>query len=390
MSRLSLALLGAATGLILAGCGGGGGGGSTPNPAVTQNVTGFAWDADTAGPVAGATVKVQGTNVTATTGADGSYTVGPLNPTRAYNLIVTKSNYIDNVVKILSKNATLQAPQVIMTAGNPAVTITNTTGGTVDSNPTLENNSAHVSIPANSLPGGAATAQISSTLITAGTGVPGAPSGTLNSQVAFPVMNLGITGASGNFAVPVTITLPLPFSMTEGGTIAAVKLAVDGTWTPLGTVHATVLTGGKTASFDTVESGTFALALSLNASATTATAPVRQQIPGPYSGPVEVPLTGATVNWSVTGADARDALDSTFVQNQRQGDILYPGDLDATKLVVNPRGTSAIFVVHNDLNVSVTSSGFAIAQAGGSATGTVQGLATVEIVPHQQGGGGAN
>src|SRR6476659_2233460 len=112
MSRFSLAplaLIGAATGLILAGCGGGGGG-STPNPAVTQNVTGFVWDADTAAPVVGATVKVSGTNVTATTGADCSYTVGPLNPTRKYNLLVSKASYVDNVVTILSKNATLQGP----------------------------------------------------------------------------------------------------------------------------------------------------------------------------------------------------------------------------------------------------------------------------------------
>ena len=113
MSRLSLAplaLLGAATGLILAGCGGGGGGSNNPNPAVTQNVTGFVWDADTAAPVAGAAVRVQGTNITATTAADGSYPVGPLNPTRKYTLTVTKTNYIDGVVSILSKSATLQGP----------------------------------------------------------------------------------------------------------------------------------------------------------------------------------------------------------------------------------------------------------------------------------------
>src|SRR5688572_9229179 len=100
MSRFSLAplvILGAATGLVLAGCGGGGGSDS-PNPAVTQNVTGFVWDADTAAPVAGATVKVAGTNITATTAADGSYTVGPLNPTRKYNLLVNRTGYVNQAV----------------------------------------------------------------------------------------------------------------------------------------------------------------------------------------------------------------------------------------------------------------------------------------------------
>jgi hypothetical protein len=393
MSRFSLALLGAATGVILAGCGGGGGGGGTTNPAVTQNVTGFVWDADTAGPVAGAAVKVQGTNIQATTNAQGEYTVGPLNPTRAYNLQVDKTGYVENWVKILSKNATLQSPQVILTAGNPAVAITGTTGGNVDSNPTLEGSSARASIPANALPGGAATAQASLTLI-AGTGIPSAPTGTMASQVAYPVVNFGLSGATGSFTQPVTLTFPLPFQMTAGATIPVLKLALDGTWAPLAVTQqtgaqATVDTGGKTASFQTGQTGTFSLSLPLNATAQL-TSSQRQAIQGPYTGPVEVPLTGATINWSVTGADARDALDSTFVQNQRQGDILYAGDLDATKIVVNPRGTSLINVVHNDLSVSVTSSGFQIAQTGGTANGTVQGLATVEIVPHQQGSGGAN
>src|SRR5437870_13184536 len=109
MSRLSLAplaLLGAAAGLILAGCGGGGG--STSNPAVTQKVTGFITDADTAAPVAGATVKVKGTSISVSTLADGSYTVRPLNPTRAYDMLISLPGYIDNAVNILSKNPTLQ------------------------------------------------------------------------------------------------------------------------------------------------------------------------------------------------------------------------------------------------------------------------------------------
>src|SRR5439155_20898446 len=111
--------------------------------------------------VAGATVKVSGTTITATTAADGSYTVGPLNPTRKYNLLVSKASYVDNVATILSKNATLQGPQVILTAGNPAVAITNATGGTVTSNATLEGNTATTTIPANGLPGGTGTAQVS-------------------------------------------------------------------------------------------------------------------------------------------------------------------------------------------------------------------------------------
>ena len=76
MSRLllaPLALSGAASIILLAGCGGGGGS-STPSAAVTQRVTGFVTDADTAAPIAGAVVKVQGTTITATTAADGSYT----------------------------------------------------------------------------------------------------------------------------------------------------------------------------------------------------------------------------------------------------------------------------------------------------------------------------
>jgi hypothetical protein len=394
MSRLSLAplaLLGAATGLILAGCGGGGGG-STPNPAVTQNVTGFVWDADTAAPVAGATVKVVGTNITATTAADGSYTVGPLNPTRKYNVVVTKGTYVDGVVTILTKNATLQGPQVIMTASNPAVSITNATGGTVTSNATLEGNSATASIPADGLPAGTATGQVSLTLIV-GTAVPSAPTGTLSNRIAYPVANFNLTGTASDFAQPVTISLPLPFTMTVGATFPVLKLNTDGTWSAFqnggSAVNATVAAGGKAATFTTVKIGTYALALPMNATATVVNN-TNQTIPGPYSGPVEVDLTGTSVNWSVTGADARDGLDSTFVQNQRQGDVAVVGDLDATRLVINPRGTSQIVVVHQDLTANVTSTGFAIAQTGGTATGQIDDIAHYEIVPHQQGGGGAN
>lgn len=395
MSRLSLvpvALIGAATGLVLAGCGGGGGSSNSNNPAVTQNVTGFVWDADTAAPVAGATVKVSGTNISATTAADGSYTVGPLNPTRKYNLTITKSSYVDGVVTILSKNATLQGPQVILTAGNPSVAITNATGGSVTSNATLEGNTASLTIPANALPGGAGNANISATLIV-GTATPSAPNNTLSSRIAYPVVNVGVNGATGDFAQDVIVSLPLPFPMTAGTTFPVLKLGTDGNWTAYSAggsaVQATVAVDGKSATFNTKQAGNYALSLPMNATATL-TNTTRDTLPGPYSGPQSVDLTGTSVNWTVTGADARDALDSTFVQNQRQGDINVPGDLDATKLVINPRGTSAIVVVHNDLTVNVTSSGFAIQQAGGSATGTITDLANYEIVPHQQGSGGAN
>jgi hypothetical protein len=389
MSRLSLAplaIVGAAMGLVLAGCGGGGGG-STPNPAVTQNVTGFVWDADTAAPIAGATVKVNGTNITATTAADGSYTVGPLNPTRKYNLLVNKTGYVDQVATILSKNATLQGPQAILTASNPAVTIDNAAGGTVTSNATLEGNTASIVIPASGLPAGTTTAQISSTLIV-GSMTPSAPSGTLASRIAYPVVNFSAGSVTGNFANAATITVPLPFPVAEGQKFQVLKLAGDGTWAVFTGVEATVLTGGVTASFATQATGTYALSIPMNATATL-TSSTRQNIPGPYSGPVTVDLTGASINWTVTGADARDALDSTFVQNQRQGDVNVPGDLDATKLVINPRGTSQIVVVRNNLTVNVNSTGFTIQQAG-TATGDVQDLANYEIVPHSQGGGGAN
>lgn len=395
MSRLSLAplaILGAATGLVLAGCGGGGGGGSTTNPAVTQNVTGFVWDADTAAPVAGATVKVIGTNISVSTAADGSYTVGPLNPTRKYYVQVTKSNYVNDVVTILATSATLQGPQVILTAANPAVSINNATGGTVTSNATLEGNTATVNVPANALPNSAANADISSTLIV-GTATPSAPNGTLNTQIAYPVMDLNMTGATGDFTAAATVTLPLPFAMTSGAQFPVLKLGTDGNWAAYSAnsaaVQATVDASGKTASFQTTQIGTYALSLPMNATAQI-TSSTQQTLPGPYSGPQSVDLTGTNVNWSVTGADARDALDSTFVQNQRQGDVAVVGDLDATKLVINPRGTSAIVIVRNNLSVNVTSSGFAIAQAGGTANGTIEDLASVKIVPHQQGSGGAN
>jgi hypothetical protein len=374
-------------GLVLAGCGGGGGS-DTANPAVTQNVTGFVWDADTAAPVAGATVKVAGTSITATTAADGSYTVGPLNPTRKYGLLVNKGGYVDQAVTILTKNATLQGPQAILTAINPAVTINNAAGGTVTSNATLEGNVATIDVPANGLPAGTASAQVAATLIV-GSMTPSAPSGTLASRIAYPVVNFNAGTVTGNFANAATITLPLPFPMTDGQKFQVLKLAQDGSWAVFTGVEATVLTGGTTASFQTQAPGTYALSLPLNATATL-TSNTRQNIPGPYSGPVTVDLTGASLNWSVTGADARDALDSTFVQNQRQGDVNIPGDLDATKLVINPRGSSQIVVVRNNLTVNVNSTGFAIAQTNGSATGEITDLANYEIVPHQQGGGGAN
>jgi hypothetical protein len=376
-------------GLVLAGCGGGGGS-DDANPAVTQNVTGFVWDADTAAPIAGATVKVAGTNITATTAADGSYTVGPLNPTRKYNVLVNKGGYVDQAVTILSKNATLQGPQAILTATNPAVTINNAAGGTVTSNATLEGNTATIQIPINGLPGGATTAQISATLIV-GSMTPSAPTGSLASRIAYPVLNFSAGAATGNFANAVTITVPLPFTLTEGQTFQVLKLAQDGSWAVFTGVEGTVLTGGKTASFQTQAPGTYALSIPMNATVAAGSATsTRQTVPGPYSGPVTVDLTGASLNWSVTGADARDALDSTFVQNQRQGDVNIPGDLDATKLVINPRGSSQIVVVRNNLTVNVNSTGFAIAQTNGSATGEITDLANYEIVPHQQGGGGAN
>jgi hypothetical protein len=389
MSRFSLAplvLLGAATGIVLAGCGGGGSS-SNAAPAVTQKVTGFVWDWDTAAPIAGATVKVQGYNITATTlPADGSYTVGPLNPTRSYNLVVTNPGYVPTVVKMLSKNSTLQGPQVIMTKANAPTTIQNTGGGAVVSNATLDNNTATVNIPANALPGGAASASISATLIT-GEAAPGAPADT--TKIAYPVVNLGVTGATGNFTQPVSVSLPLPFAMTAAATVPVLTLGADGSWTPLQpATTATVSADGKSASFNTTVPGTYALSLSLQAAATLASTPTRTTLPGPYTDPVTYSLTGTTVNWTVQDPDSKDALDSAFVQGQRQLNINIPGDLDAQQLVIHPRGTSLINIVKQDLNVTFTSGAFQIQQAvTGSSTGTVTGLAYYEIVPHQQGSG---
>jgi hypothetical protein len=391
MSRLSLAplaLLGAAAGLILAGCGGGGG--SSSSPAVTQKVTGFITDADTAAPVVGAVVKVKGTSISVSTLADGSYTVGPLNPTRAYDMLISLPGYIDSAVKILSTNSTLQAPAVILTKGAPPVTITGTTGGTAPSNASIGGSTAKVDVPANALPGGAATASVATTLIT-GSAVPGAA--TDNTQVVYPAVNLGVSGATGDFTVPVTMTFPLPFAMTVGATIPVVKLGTDGTWAPVVAVQAnalaTVNADGISASFLTVKPGTYGLSLPLHASAQI-TDTTTTQIQGPYTDPVVYDLTGTTINWSVQGADARDALDSSFVQGQRQGTVSITGDPDATQLVIHPRGTALIEVVKDKVDVTVTGSGVTIQQSGSSATGSVDNLAHAEIIPHQQGSGSSS
>jgi len=393
MSRLSLAplaLLGAA-GLILSGCGGGGGGGSTPNPAVTQRVTGFITDADTAAPVVGAVVKVKGTSISVSTLADGSYTVGPLNPTRAYDMLITLPGYIDSAVKILSTNSTLQAPAVILTKSATPVTITGATGGTVPSNASIGGSTAKVDVPANALPGGAATASIAATLIT-GSAVPG--SSTDNTKVVYPAVNIGISGAAGDFTVPVKLTFPLPFSMTVGVTLPVVRLGSDGTWAPVVAVQAnalaTVEADGISASFLTTKVGTYGLALPLHASAQI-TDTTTTELQGPYQDPVVYDLTGTTINWSVQGADGRDALDSSFVQGQRQGTVSITGDPDATQLVIHPRGTALIQVVKNKADVTVSGSGVTIQQTGSStATGHVDNLAHTEIVPHQQGSGSGN
>jgi carboxypeptidase-like protein len=368
--------------IVLAGCGGGGG--STAAPAVTQKVTGFVWDNDTAAPIQGATVKVQGTTISAVTAPDGSYTVGPLNPTRSYNLLVSNTGYVNDAVKMLSKNATLQGPEVILTKANPSATIQNT-GGTVTSNATLDGNTGTVTIPANALPGGATTASVSATLIT-GAATPGAP--TDPTQVAYPVLSVGITGATGNFAQPVMVTLPVPFPLAAGATEPVLMLGADGNWAPTQPPStATASADGKSASFTTSVPGTYALSLTMNATASLSGPENIQPVAGPYTDPVVVPLTGTTVNWTATAADARDALDSTFTQAQRQLNINIPGDLDAVQLVIHPRGTSLIEVLKDNLNVTFTSSGFTIQQAGNTPGGTITGLAYYEIVPHQQGSG---
>jgi hypothetical protein len=384
MSRLSLApivIFGAATGLLLAGCGGGGSNNGAA-PAVTQKVTGFVWDWDTAAPIVGATVKVQGTNITAVSAADGSYTVGPLNPTRSYNLLISNNGYVSGVVKMLSKNATLQGPDVILVKGNAPTTVQNSAGGPVTSNATLDGNTATVTIPANALPGGAASASVGATLIT-GTAVPGAASD--NTKIAYPVINVAVTGATGNFAQPVTVSMPLPFPMTAAATMPVLMLQPDGSWAPMTpATNATVSQDGKSASFATSAPGTYAFLMSLTASATVANV-TTTPIAGPYTDPVEYDLTGTTVNWSATAADSRDALDATFTQGQRQQNINIPGDLDQTKLIIHPRGTAEIDIVKQDLNVTFSSGAFTIQQVTGHGTGTVTNLAYYQIVPHQQG-----
>jgi hypothetical protein len=386
MSRLSLApivLAGAATIVLLAGCGGGSSS-NNASPAVTQKVTGFVTDADTAAPITGAIVKVQGTNITSTTAADGSYIVGPLNPTRSYTLTITNTGYVTSSVKMLSKNATLQGPGVILTRGNPADQITNATGGTSTSNATLEGNVATVAIPANAMPGG--TDGGNSTTLLVGTAVPGASPDT--SKIVYPVINFGVTGSTANFTQPVTVTIPVGFAMTAGASVPVMTLGATGIWAPVTpALNATVSADGKSASFNTTVPGTYGLSLSVQAAVAGTVTATRTPVAGPYTDPVVVPLTGATVNWSATGADGRDFLDATFTESQRELNINVPGDLDATQLVIHPRGTSLINVVKNAFTVNFTATGLTIQQAGSTVTGTVDGLAYYEIVPHQQGSG---
>jgi hypothetical protein len=176
--------------------------------------------------------------------------------------------------------------------------------------------------------------------------------------------------------------------MTVGATVPVQRLGTDGRWTSA-SANATVLAGGESASFTTVQIGTFGLALPINATAQVVGTPNRTTLPGPYANPVIYPLTGATINWSTSDPDGRDALDSAFVQSQRQGDINVAGDLDATQLVIHPRGTSQIVIVRTDLSVSVQATGVTIQQAA-AANGDVEDLASVEITSHNQGSGGAN
>jgi len=371
---------------VLAGCGSS----HNNNPAgqSTWNVTGFVWDNETAAPIDGATVKVQGTNISVTTkqlspGVDGAYTItGTLAPTRSYILQISDPGYVSSVVTMLATNGTLQGPEVILTKANPPTTIQNT-GGTVTSNLTLEGNTATLTIPANALPGSATSAQISATLIT-GAATPGAAAD--HTQIAYPVINVTVSGAPGNFTGQVAVSLPVPFPMTAGATVPVLTLGADGTWaaTQPAATTATVSVDGKSASFNTMVPGTYALSLTMHADATISGTPAITPIAGPYSDPVIFPLTGTQVNWAVQSNDARDALDSAFVQSQRQGTITILGDLDATQLVIHPRGTSLIQVVKDDLNVTFTSSGFTIQQA---AQNTVNGLAHYEITTHNQGSG---
>jgi len=346
-------------------------------------VTGFVTDWDTAAPIAGATVKVQGTTITATTAADGSYTVGPLNPTRSYNLITSFNGYVVSSVKMLSKNATLQGPGVILSKANPADPITNSAGGTSTSNATLEGNTATVVIPANGMPSGT-DGSVSTTLLT-GTAVPGAASDT--TKIIYPVVNFGASNSTANFTLPVTVTLPMTFANTPGATLPVYKLGTDGNWAATSpAITATVnATDGLTASFSTAAPGTYGLLQAVQATANV-TATDRQPVVGPYTDPVVIPLTGTTVNWSAQGADGRDFLDASFTEKQRQLVINIPGDLDATQLIVHPRGTSLINLVKSQLTVNFTATGLTIQQAGSSTgNGTIDGLAYYEIVPHQQG-----
>jgi len=378
-----LALSGAAAIFLLAGCGGGGGGSSNPAPAVTQKVTGFVTDWDTAAPIAGATVKVQGTNITVTSAADGSYTVGPLNPTRSYNLLVsfTAGGYVPTAVKMLSKNATLQGPGVILSKANTPDAITNSAGGTSTSNATLEGNTATVDVPASGMPGGT-DGSVSTTLLT-GTAVPGAATDT--SKIIYPAISFNVTNSTAAFAQPVKVTLPLTFAWAPGTTIPVHKLGTDGNWAATSpAITATVNADGLTAFFNTTVPGTYGLLIPVTATANI-TGTDRQPVPGPYTDPVVVPLTGVTVNWSSQAADGRDFLDAAFTEKQRQLVINIPGDLDATQLVIHPRGTSLINVVKNQLTVNFSATGFTIQQAASTGNGTIDGLAYYEIVPHQQG-----
>jgi len=93
--------------MVLAGCGSSSHN-SNPAGSTIQTVTGFVWDNDTAAPIDGATVKVQGTSISVTTkllspGVDGAYTItGTLAPTRSYTLQISDPGYVSSVVTMLS------------------------------------------------------------------------------------------------------------------------------------------------------------------------------------------------------------------------------------------------------------------------------------------------
>jgi hypothetical protein len=227
------------------------------------------------------------------------------------------------------------------------------------------------------------TAGSVSTTLLVGTAVPGAATDT--TKIIYPVVNFG-AAATGNFTQPVTVTVPLTFAYAAGATLPVQKLGTDGNWAaPSPAINATVNADGKSASFNTSTPGTYGLMQAIQATATV-TATDREPIAGPYTDPVVIPLTGTTVNWSAQGADGRDFLDAAFTEKQRQLVISIPGDLDATQLVVHPKGTSLINVVKSQLNVTFNASGFTIQQSAASTgSGTIDGLAYYEIVPHQQG-----